>query len=200
MKFLAIDTSAKRLAVIAKGERTSVRDLPDCAMQHSVRLMGEIDAALKEAGLSLGDCDLIACVVGPGSFTGIRIGISTAKGLCMAAEIPALAVTSFDCLAYAEKSGKKLCLVDAGHGYFYACPYDGTAAVAPARYLSREEAEALIAQGYAPVSGEELTIGSQVVCAADGLLAAVEALARNAGPCALLGAEYLRKSSAEEKR
>ncbi len=200
MKFLAIDTSSKRLTVIAKGSKTAVRDLPDCAAQHSVRLMDEIGGALREAGLSLGGCDFIACVVGPGSFTGIRIGIATVKGLCTAADKPALSVTSFDCLAYAGGSGKKLCLVGAGHGCYYACPYDGTEVTAPARYMPQEEAEALVAGGYEPVSGEELPIPCRIVPAAKGLLAAAEALADNAAPCARLEAEYLRKSNAEEKR
>lgn len=199
MKFLAIDTSAKRLTVIAVGKKTAVRDA-DCAMQHSVRLMDEIDAALKEAELSLHDCDYLACVVGPGSFTGIRIGIATVKGLATAAERPVLAVTSFDCLAYAERSGKTLCLVDAGHGYFYACPYDGVTPAAPARYLSEEEAKSLISEGYVPISGEALHLESTVVSPAEGLLAAAEALSAKAGPCALLEALYLRKSNAEEGR
>ena len=200
MKFLAIDTSSKRLIVIAKGQKTAILDLPDCAMQHSVRLMGEIDRALKEAELTLHECDFLSCVVGPGSFTGIRIGIATVKGLCAAAEKPALAVTSFDCLAYAEKSGKKLCLVDAGHGYYYACPYDGTAVAGPARYLSEAEAKALIFEGYVPISAENLAIESKLVSPAEGLLAATEALQAKAAPCAELHAEYLRKSNAEEGR
>ena len=198
MKFLAIDTSAKRLIVIAKGEKTVLRDL-DCAMQHSVRLMGEIDAALKEADLSLKDCDFLACVVGPGSFTGIRIGIATVKGLAMAAEKPVLAVTSFDSLAYAEGSGKKLALVDAGHDYFYACPYEGKIAKTAA-YLSKSDVEKLIEEGYAPVSGEEISIKSHVVSVANGLLAAAEELADRASTVDTLAAEYLRKSNAEEQR
>lgn len=200
MKFLAIDTSSKRLTVAARGEKTVLREAPDCAMQHSVRLMDEIDAALSEAGLSPAACDFFACVVGPGSFTGIRIGIATVKGLCTALGKPALAVTSFDCLAYAEKSGKKLALVDAGHGCFYGCGYDGVEISSPAKYMSREETEALIAEGYAPVSAEELPIPSKLLPAGEGLLAAAEALSGNAAPCAQLEAVYLRKSSAEEGR
>ena len=200
MRFLAIDTSSKRLIVIAKGERTAVRDLPDCGTQHSVRLMGEIDAALKEADLSLKDCDYFACVVGPGSFTGIRIGIATVKGLATAAEKPVLALTSFDCLAYAEKSGKKLALVDAGHGCYYACPFDGTREAMPARHMTRAEAEALMQEGFAPIAGEQLSLGEKCVQAAEGLLAAAEALAGNAGPCASLEAVYLRRSNAEDGR
>ncbi len=200
MKFLAIDTSSKRLVVIAKGETAVVRDLPDCNMQHSVRLMGEIDAAMKEASLTLADCDLLACVVGPGSFTGIRIGIATAKGLAVAASKPVLALTSFDCVAYADKSGKKLCMIDAGHGCFYACPYNGTERAGEARYMSGAEAEELISQGYAPVSGEELSVGSKVLSLSEGMLAAAEALSQGAGPCSALEAVYLRRSNAEEGR
>ncbi len=200
MKFLAIHTSSKRLIAAAKGERTVLRDLPDSAMQHSVLLMDTVDGVLQEAGLRLCDCDFLACVVGPGSFTGIRVGIATVKGLCTAAEKPALAVTSFDCLAYAEESGKKLALVDAGHGYFYGCGYDGTAVVSSPRYMSRQEAETLIAEGFMPVSEEELPIPSKVLSAGEGLLAAAEALCGRVAPCSELEALYLRKSSAEEGR
>lgn len=201
LKFLAIDTSSKRLAVAAKGDRTVLTELPDCAAQHSVLLMDEIGSTLKKAGLTLTDCDFFACVVGPGSFTGVRIGVSTVKGLCAALDRPALALTSFDCLAYAEKSGGKiLALVDAGHGCYYACGYEGRKAVLPARYLSAEEAESLIAEGFAPVSAENLPIGAKTVPAGEGLPIAAEALADRAAPCADLEALYLRRSSAEERR
>ena len=91
----------------------------DCAMQHSVCLLPEIDGALKEAGLALEDCDFFACAVGPGSFTGIRIGISTVKGLAFALGKPTLGVTSLRAIAYAEE-GCRAALVDAGHGNVYA--------------------------------------------------------------------------------
>ena len=149
MKFLAIDTSGKQLNVVAvNGEREVVRARTDCAMQHSVLLMDEIDAALKEAELTPGGCDFFACVTGPGSFTGIRIGIATVKGLALACAKKTLALTSFDCLAYTETSGKKLLLVDAGHGNFYACRYTGTQADTPA-FLSRGAVEEAIGEGLA---------------------------------------------------
>ena len=82
MKFLAVDTSGKALNVVAvnEGVRVVLRRA-DCAMQHSVMLMGEIDSALSRAGLSPADCGFFACVVGPGSFTGLRIGLSMAKAI-----------------------------------------------------------------------------------------------------------------------
>ena len=192
MKFLAIDTSGQKLVVIAQnGDKTIVR-AQNSAMRHSVLLMDEIDGALKEANLLLAACDFIACVVGPGSFTGIRIGISAVKGLCMAVGVPALAVTSFDCLAYAEKGERLLALVDAGHDHFYACPYDGFTPKTAA-YLSHEEVNAIVEQGYIPVTERDTDI-------AFGLQNAANALGEKKIPATELMALYLRKSSAEEGR
>ena len=192
MKFLAIDTSGQRLVVIAQnGDKTVVR-AQNSAMRHSILLMDEIDSALKEAELSLSACDFVACVVGPGSFTGIRIGISAVKGLCMAADISALAVTSFDCLAYAEKRERLLALVDAGHDHFYACPYDGLTPQTAA-YLSAEEVNAIAKRGYVPVTERDTDI-------ALGLKNAAIALSERKAPATELLALYLRKSSAEEGR
>ena len=200
MKFLAIDTSGRRLTVVAvNGEREVVRDL-DCAMRHSVVLMDEIDAALSSANLKVSECDFIACVVGPGSFTGIRIGISTVKGLCFAGDIPVLAVTSFDCLAYAETGKRTLALVDAGHDCYYACGYEGTDVRVPPAYRTREQVEKLLSEGYTARSYEALALQTETVSAAKGLALAARELANGAAPAKELAALYLRKSSAEEKR
>ena len=190
MKFLGIDTSGARLTVVAYKDGKRTVHSKDCSLRHSVLLMDEIDAVLKEAELSLSACDFLACVAGPGSFTGIRIGVATVKGLCLAAEKPALSITSFDCLAYAEGNGKKLALVDAGHGQFYACPYDGTKPLAPA-FLSAAEVEDYGKAGYAPL---------QEADTATGLLNAALALHSHAATAEGLTALYMRKSSAEEKR
>ncbi len=201
MKFLAVDTSGKQLnTAVFDGARETVLRREDCAMKHSVLLMGEIDEALRTARLTPADCDFFACVVGPGSFTGIRIGIATVKGLCLALGKPALGLTSFDCLAYADKSGKKICLVDAGHGNYYACGYAGTEICVPPAFLSREQADALIAEGYTPVAAEPLFAGVHTADIAAGLAAAAYAKAEEARGAHALEAVYLRKSSAEEKR
>ncbi len=201
MKFLAIDTSGKALAVAAvNGEREIVSCREDCAMQHSVLLMDEIDGALRAAGLTPGECDFFACVVGPGSFTGIRIGIATVKGLCLACGKKALALTSFDTLAYADRSGKRLCLVDAGHGNCYACGYDGSDILLPPAFCTRGEVDAAVAQGFSPVAHTALFEGVRAVDAAQGLVNAARAKAGEADGAHALEALYLRKSSAEEKR
>lgn len=200
MNFLGVDTSGKRLTVVAcNNGKKYISTAADCFHAHSVRLMEEIDRTLKKAHLSPSDCDFFAAVVGAGSFTGIRIGISTVKGLCLACGKPALSVTSFDTLAYAEKSGKTLALVDAGRRYFYACGYgeDGEVCFSPA-YLSREETEKLIAEGYTAVAGEELPLRVKKVDPAEGLFQSCLKKSGERAGAETLAALYLRKSSAEE--
>ena len=80
--FLAADTAAGYLTVIARNRngRTAVSYLPDCAMNHSVMLLPTVEKTLQDAGMGLADCNFFSCVVGAGSFTGIRIGLATVTG------------------------------------------------------------------------------------------------------------------------
>lgn len=200
--FLAVDTSNNHLAVLAaKNGSVQTVFLPDCAMKHSVSIMPAVEEALKKADLRLEECDFFAAVVGAGSFTGIRIGISVVKGFCLAFGKPALPVTSFDVLAYnALDGGKKLCLVDALHDCYYACGYQNEEIVYPPAYLTEEEVLALVAEGYTPVACSTLPLGEKVpVALADpckGLERAVLMLSE-AEKFGELTALYVRKSSAE---
>ena len=202
--FLAVDTSCNYLTVIAvkNGEVFSTY-IPDCAMKHSVSLMNAVDATLQKADMRAEECDFFAAVVGAGSFTGIRIGISVAKGFCLAYGKPALPVTSFDVAAYnaIENKQKVLCLVDAMHDCYYACGYDekGEICYAPA-YLTEEEVLALIEDGYALYACAEMPICEKanvtIVNPEMGLKNAAMALAEK-GAFGDLTALYVRKSSAE---
>lgn len=201
MKFLAIDTSGRQLNTVCCNEQTQVvLAKEDCAMRHSVLLMDEIDAALKKARLTADECDFFACVVGPGSFTGIRIGIATVKGLCLAGDKKALPLTAFDCLAYADTSERTLCLVDAGHGNYYACGYTEKEVSVVPSFVTRAQVDELIAQGYAPVAQSSLFEGVRAVDTARGLLLAAQEGAHRCVGAHALEAMYLRKSSAEEGR
>ncbi len=202
MNFLAIDTSAAYLSLAACREgETQVAFVPDCTARHSTVLTDQIETILKRADLSVGECDFIACVTGPGSFTGIRIGISTVKGLCFACDKPAVAVTSLDCIAYAETGGKLLALVGAGHGNYYACGYgEDRSILSPPAFLSSEEVRDKIAEGFVPAAAEVLFEGCRKVDPCDGLVNAVLAQSGKRVPAAALTALYLRKSSAEEAR
>ncbi len=201
--FLAVDTSGNYLTVLAgkNGEVFSVH-LPDCAMRHSVSVMPAVDEALKKANMTLAECDFFAAVVGAGSFTGIRIGISVVKGFCLAYGKPALPITSFDIAAYngIDAGEKLLCLVDALHDSYYACGYEGRKIVYPPAYLSEEEALALANEGYALRATGETPIQAKaevkLVDPVEGLRAAIEAKASEEA-FGELTALYVRKSSAE---
>ena len=192
MNFLGLDTSGDYLTVVAcKENKCEVRYFKDCVRSHSVRLMEEVDAALRALGMTAAECDFFAVVTGPGSFTGIRIGISTVKGLCLATDKKALAVTSFDILAYAEKDEKLLTVVDAGHGCVYLAGYENRTVTIPPQYASKEQAEEYCRAGYR-------MIDCNTADPAKGFLEAIGAKYQEAAPANELAALYLRKSSAEE--
>ncbi len=200
--YLAIDTSGNYLTVLAcKGGRAFSVFLPDCAMRHSVSVMPAVDEALQKADMRLDECDFFAAVVGAGSFTGIRIGVSIAKGFCLAHGKKALPVTSFDALAYTKIAEKKcLCLIDALHDSYYACGYEKGKIVYPPAYLSEEEVLALVEEGYTLRAFTELPIAQkaqvETVDPVEGLQSAVRALAEKQA-FGELTALYVRKSSAE---
>ena len=199
MNYLAIDTSSKYLTVIAckQGAETIVF-APDCALQHSVCLMDAIENALEKACLSLSECNFFCAVTGPGSFTGIRIGVSAVKGFCTGTSALAMGVTSFEVLAY---NTTKACLavIDAGRNHFYVCGFDENKRIdVEPVYLSLEETVALIGAREV-VSADQLPFAHTQADAAVGLSRAVKAKSKekNMGE---ISAFYLKKSQAEEEK
>ena len=196
-RYLAIDTSAEYLTVIAKNGETVVTFEPDCAMQHSVRLMDAVEETLAKAGMKPAECDFFCAVTGPGSFTGIRIGISTVKGFCAALQRPALGVTSFTALAY-NAEGKALAAIPAGRGFYYVCGFaeDKSISLSPA-YVSGERLAAL-AEEYPVYAYAPLPVPYTKANPAAGLLRAVEGAGEE--DFGDISAFYLKKSQAEEER
>ncbi|MDE6667453.1 MAG: tRNA (adenosine(37)-N6)-threonylcarbamoyltransferase complex dimerization subunit type 1 TsaB [Clostridia bacterium] len=192
--FLAIDTSSRHLTVYAqKGERSVLRHLPDCAMQHSVVLMDEIDKALKEINLTPKECDFFAAVVGPGSFTGIRIGIATAKGFALAANKPLKSLTAFELIAYNVNSKKSFVVIDAAHAHYYVCGYEDGKVIFNPSYLSQEEVAALPA----PLFGfEDLPFENYTKLEIKNCLMNASLKCENLSDD--MHALYVRKSQAEE--
>lgn len=103
MNILAVDTSTSTAAVAvlagAPGALRTLAEREDPTRSHSDTLLALIDAALAESGLTPADVDGVAVGAGPGSFTGLRIGMATAKGLCFAAQKPLWLVSSLEALA-----------------------------------------------------------------------------------------------------
>lgn len=80
MKILSIDTSSSICSVAILEDNKVIKEIStNDANTHSVKLMPQIEQIFKETNLTLNDMDLLTCDKGPGSFTGIRIGISTVK-------------------------------------------------------------------------------------------------------------------------
>ena len=111
MKILAIDTSSKTCSVaIVEDGKTLIELHSNDERTHSVKLMPMIDEAFKCTHLNLDDIHLLACAVGPGSFTGIRIGIATIKAFADVKNIPVVAVNSIESLAYNLVRADDVCL------------------------------------------------------------------------------------------
>ena len=90
MKILALETSAKAVsAAVSENGRILASGYQDTGLTHSRTLMPIVEHILKNTDLKLSDMDAIAVAVGPGSFTGIRIGVSAAKGLAFSVDKPA---------------------------------------------------------------------------------------------------------------
>ena len=201
MNFLALDTSGGYLTVIAykDGESFSTH-LPDCAMKQSTLVMGAVDETLQKAGMLPQDFDFFAAVVGAGSFTGIRIGISVAKGFALAYHKPTLPVTSFEVMAYNKVNEKTLTLVDALHGSYYACGFDGTKELLAPSFLDKKQVLDWADKENAAIlslSTLALECEVEIADAVVGLERAVLAKAAQ-GEFGELNALYVRKSSAEE--
>jgi len=102
MILLAIDCAANLCAACVYDSTTGVergRCVVDLGKGHAEHLIGVVDEALAAAGLGLKDIDVIAVSVGPGSFTGIRVAVSTARGFALALGIPAIGVNVLEALA-----------------------------------------------------------------------------------------------------
>ena len=112
MKVLAIDTSSKICSVsILEDDIILISLYNDDEKTHSVKLMPMINEAFQKTNLTLDDISLLACCIGPGSFTGVRIGIATIKAFADVKKIPTIGVTSLESLAYnVENMSKNSCL------------------------------------------------------------------------------------------
>ncbi len=134
MILLAVDCSANLCAACVYDARAG-RELGRCVLDlgkgHAEHLMGVIAEALREAGMTYADLGAVAVSTGPGSFTGVRVAVSAARGLALALKVPAIGVTTLEALAAeaaAAFPGRAvLAALDAGRGEIHAALYDGHA-------------------------------------------------------------------------
>jgi tRNA threonylcarbamoyl adenosine modification protein YeaZ len=131
MNLLAIDTAANLCAACVWDTAAGVergRSVADLGKGHAEHLMTTVAEALAAAGMTYGDLAMIAVSIGPGSFTGVRVGVSTARGLALALKLPAAGVTTLDAIAAEARSAipgrAMLVAIEAGRGDLYLALYD----------------------------------------------------------------------------
>ena len=97
---LSADTSTLNLSIALLKNGVLLAESETSALKHSSGLLPEIDALLKRSGLRIDDISAFCVGLGPGSFTGLRIGVTTMRGLAFSLKKPVIGISSMDCLAY----------------------------------------------------------------------------------------------------
>lgn len=126
MLILGISTSSNIASVALSKDAECIKELNiNNNKTHSETLLPLINELLSETNIKLQDINLIACDNGPGSFTGIRIGISTVKAIAVSLNIPVIAVSSLEGLAYNIHDSECICsLIDARNNQVYCGLFD----------------------------------------------------------------------------
>jgi len=141
VRILAVDTTTARgsLAVVTEGEvLAEARSTTPAG--HSTWLLAEVEAALGRLSLAPGDLDGFAVATGPGSFTGLRVGLSSVQGLALATGLPCVGGATLDLLAAsAGHAPTVVALVDAVRGEVFAGIYDGQGRLQGERRATRVE-------------------------------------------------------------
>lgn len=191
MLILALESSAVAAsAALCRGEELLAQTFQNTGLTHSQTLLPMAEGLLDNCRLSLADVDLIAVAVGPGSFTGLRIGVATAKGLAWAGEKPCAPCSTLEAMAWnlVGLEGEICCAMDARRGQIYNARFavDGQTLtrLTPDRAISLDE----LAQELEGRQETQIVVG-------DGALLCYSAL-REQGIPARLAPPNLRQQNA----
>lgn len=126
MKILAVDTSSKLCSVAILEDKNLIKKLElDNGLTHSETLMPLIQQLLNECSLSLNNINLLVSDIGPGSFTGIRIGVSSCKAFSDSLNIPCVGISSLEVLAYNIQNDGIICsTIDCKNNNCYFALYE----------------------------------------------------------------------------
>ena len=122
MKILAFESSAVSASVaLTEDDKLIAQSFQNCGLTHSRTLLPMAEALLQNCGITLDEIDAFAVAHGPGSFTGVRIGVATVKGLALGTDKPCIGVSTLDAMAHGTRAlGNRLCCVmDARAGQVY---------------------------------------------------------------------------------
>jgi tRNA threonylcarbamoyladenosine biosynthesis protein TsaB len=214
MKVLAVDCATSILSVAVSWEGGLVECSLDAGLKHAEALMPLVERCLADARMEARELELIACVEGPGSFTGLRIGMASCKGIAFGVGAPMVLVPSLDCMAWGKGffPGPVIPVIDARRSSWYSACYEGGVRVSPYLDVGIEGIKELAGGRRALLCGPDALYLKQALgegwmldpdyrAGRARALAAlgIERFARE-GPCAE-DAEplYIRPSDAEEK-
>jgi tRNA threonylcarbamoyladenosine biosynthesis protein TsaB len=174
MRALAVDTSTDRTGIVLWEGACIVKRETEGPARHAEHLVPLVDEALRMAGWKKTELELLACCIGPGSFTGVRVGLATIKGMALALGVPIVGVGSLEAMASAARSAGArvtLPLLGAGKGEWYWAAYDaeGALVAGPGHVGARDLASVL-----SPLLDRDPTIVGDVVEAPTGHEAADE--------------------------
>ena len=128
MRILAVDTTSAHgsVALLSGSALTGMLGFSTARPEHAERLLPSMELLLKRAGSSLDEVEAFAVASGPGSFTGLRIGIAAVEGLAYTLGRPAVAVSVLEATAYRyrHRRGRLVCFLDAYRGEIYGAVYD----------------------------------------------------------------------------
>jgi tRNA threonylcarbamoyladenosine biosynthesis protein TsaB len=212
MLFISIDTSGRNGSVaLCRGDANSFETLQLSILEggtYSARLMPAIAELLQQNGFARNDIDGFVVVSGPGSFTGLRVGLSTVKGLCEVLNKPLVAVSMLEALALTHGSGAVTAILDAGRGEAYVGEYEGDAGsarmsreyiakqselTATSPMLTSHKAVAELLQS----AGVNITLVEPIHADGIGRIGLRKLLAGDLADAASVDVNYIRRSDAE---
>lgn len=156
---LFIDTSASDVSIAALKEDKVLSEInKNIPNKHSIYVVPFIDEVLKNAALTPDMVEKIYVVTGPGSFTGVRIGVTIAKTYAYLKKIPLTAVSSLKMLALSKEGETILSLIDAKHNHYYLGLYDKNKEEIIKEHFANKDEVLEIIEKYHPVivSNEEI--------------------------------------------
>jgi tRNA threonylcarbamoyladenosine biosynthesis protein TsaB len=172
MVTLALDTSTRTgSCALVRGDLVIAEMPGDSARSHAERLPADLMTVLERAGCALGDVDVFAVAIGPGSFTGLRVGIAAMQGLALAAARPLVGISALDALARADVGDaprRVATWVDAWRGEVYAALYDDGALVEPAAVERPQQVLARLSPGRTWFIGDGAAAHREAIHAALG--------------------------------
>ncbi|MFI3167944.1 MAG: tRNA (adenosine(37)-N6)-threonylcarbamoyltransferase complex dimerization subunit type 1 TsaB [Bacillota bacterium] len=207
MNILAIDTSTKDLLMAVQCENQTTHSVSTQSLQHSKILFTDLESLLEKAGIDKTKIDVIAVNLGPGSFTGIRIGVVFAKGMAYALGTKLVSADAFTCVASERKDllpAGIICEERNGGGYFaIAKEENGEVEISHRGVYKSEEIEKLMQKENIQnlLCSSENKIGAQVVSGINGLLEIANKAIQKGDFNSIEQLEpvYIKKSQAEEQ-